>query len=114
MLRIATIHNNLGLLYQETGRYEEPERQHRQAIRSARQERDEDNPNTAIYSRGLGDLYVRVGRLEGAEDLYRYAYEVLSAKLGENNVETQLTRQRLESVREKLGRPEQPGKETFR
>jgi tetratricopeptide (TPR) repeat protein len=113
-IRIATIQNNLGLLYQETGRYEDAERQHREAIRSARQEPNPHNPNTAIYSRGLGDLYVRLGRLEGAEELYRYALGVLVATVGENNVETKLTRRRLDNVRARLGRPEAPGQETFR
>jgi tetratricopeptide (TPR) repeat protein len=113
-IRIATIQNNLGLLYQETGRYSDAERLHRQAILSARQERNEHNPNTAIYSRGLGDLYVRVGELEGAEELYRYALDVLEQTVGSDNIETRLTRDRLREVSARLGRPEAPGEETFR
>ncbi len=113
-IRIATIENNLGLLYQELERYADAQRLHRQAILRARQENNEHNPNTAIYSRGLGDLYVRVGELEGAEELYRYALGVLEETVGSDNLETRLTRERLEDVSAQLGRPEAPGEETFR
>lgn len=113
-IRIATVQNNLGLLYQEMERYADAEMLHRQAILSARQEANEHNPNTAIYSRGLGDLYVRLGRLEGAEGLYRYAHGVLLKTVGPDNIETHITRARLDEVSAQLGRPELPGDETFR
>lgn len=113
-IRIATIQNNLGLLYQETERYVDAETMHRQAILSARQEAVEHNPNTAIYSRGLADLYVRLGRLEGAEELYRYAHGVLLRSVGPDNIETHITEQRLAEVAARLGRPESPSDETFR
>ena len=113
-IRVATIQNNLGLLYQDMDRLAEAETMHRQAILSARQESVEHNPNTAIYSRGLGDLYMRLGRLEGAEDLYRYAHDVLERTVGPDNVETQITARRLQEVAERLGRPEEPGSGTFR
>jgi len=113
-IRIATIQNNLGLLYQDLGRYSDAEPLHRRAILSARQESNEHNPNTAIYSRGLGDLYAHTGELEGAEELYRYALDVLEKTVGPDNIETHITRRRLEDVSERLGRPEALGGETFR
>ena len=87
---------------------------HRRAILVARQQANEHNPNTAIYSRGLGDLFVRTGRLDIAEGLYRYALEVLEGTVGRDNVETQITRDRLHDLSERMGRERPPGGDTFK
>ena len=97
-MRIATIQNNLGLLYQETGRFDVAERQHRQAIVAARQIGGETNPNVAIYGRGLADLYVRQGKWVEAQSIYRQSLAMLRRTLGRDHIETRLTEDRLEKV----------------
>ena len=94
--------------------YDSAEAMHRRAILVARQQANEHNPNTAIYSRGLGDLFVRTGRLDIAEGLYRYALEVLEGTVGRDNVETQITRDRLHDLSERMGRERPPGGDTFK
>ena len=97
-MRIATIQNNLGLLYQETGRFDVAERQHRQAIVAARQIGGETNPNVAIYGRGLADLYVRQGKWVEAQSIYRQSLAMLRRTVGRDHIETRLTEDRLEKV----------------
>jgi len=97
-LRIATIQTNLGLLYQELGRYPDAEVQHHQAVQLARQVHEGDNPNLAIASRGLADLYARTGRAEQALVLYQWSLGVLERTLGPNHYETQITRSRIQAL----------------
>ena len=97
-LRVATIQNNLGLLYQETGRFVIAERQHRQAMTVARQLGGENSPNAAIYARGLADLYVRQNKLSDARTLYQGALAVFKRTLGPDHIETRMTEARLKQV----------------
>lgn len=107
-MRIATIQNNLGLLYQETDRFDIAEQQHRQAILMARNVGGEANPNIAIYGRGLGDLYVRQGKWVEARAIYENALSQLRSTLGQNHIETRLTEDRLREVETRLGNGGKP------
>ena len=107
-IRIATIQNNLGLLYQAMERFDVAERQHRQAIVTARQVAGESSPNVAIYRRSLADLYARQGKWVEALRIYEQSLEMLKRSVGSDHIETRLTEDRIEKVKARLGRGNSP------
>lgn len=96
LIRLATVHDNMGRIARGLGRYEESERLHRRAIQLARRVQEEDNPNAAIFQRNLANLYLETGQDAEAEALYRESLETLERTVGSEHYETKATRTMLE------------------
>jgi tetratricopeptide (TPR) repeat protein len=96
LIRLATVHDNMGRIYRDLARYQEAEKLTRRAIELAQRVQEQDNPNVAIFQRSLANLYLVSGREAEAETLYRESLATLEKTLGAEHYETQATRTMLE------------------
>jgi tetratricopeptide (TPR) repeat protein len=77
--------NNLALLQGATGRENESERNHLDAIRLSIKAAGARNTDVGVFTRDLATLYTNQGRLEEADDLYRSSISILRDGLGESS-----------------------------
>lgn len=96
LVRLATVHDNMGRICRDLGRYDDAERLHKRAIALASRVQEQDNPNVAIFQRSLANLYVLTGRDAEAEALFRESLATLMRTLGSEHYETKATRVMLE------------------
>jgi tetratricopeptide (TPR) repeat protein len=96
LIRMATVHDNMGRICRELGRHADSERLHKRAISLASRVQEENNPNIAIFQRNLANLYVVTGNEEEAEALYRKSLATLERTVGPDHYETRATRSMLE------------------
>lgn len=96
LIRLATVHDNMGRVLRDLERYAEAEKMHRRAIELGRRVQEENNPNVAIFERSLANLYIVTGHDEEAEALYRSSLAVLEKTVGKEHYETQATRTMLQ------------------
>jgi tetratricopeptide (TPR) repeat protein len=99
----ATSLNNLAILYQDTGRYQEAEPLFLQALKIEEQLR-ENHPNTANYLNNLAILYQDTGRYQEAESLFLQALKIRKEQLGETHPDTAANLNNLASLYQDTGR----------
>jgi len=92
LIRLATVHDNMGQIVRDLGRYQEAERLHRRAIELGIRVQERDNPNVAIFQRSLANLYIEMGKEAEAEALYRQSLATLERTVGSEHYETLATR----------------------
>ena len=80
--------NNLAVLYDSQGRYEQAEPLYIQALELRKRILGENHPDTASSLNNLAILYYSQGRYESAEPLYIQALELTKRILGENHPDT--------------------------
>jgi tetratricopeptide (TPR) repeat protein len=81
----AIAQNNLALLQGATGREQESERNHLDAIRLSIKAAGARNTDVGVFSRDLATLYTDQGRLEEADELYLSSISILRDGLGESS-----------------------------
>ena len=77
--------NNLALLLGATGREQESETYHLDAIRLSRKAGGERNTDAGVFTRDLATLYTHQGRFGEAGDLYRKSMSIFRDGLGESS-----------------------------
>ncbi|MGE4609633.1 MAG: tetratricopeptide repeat protein [Myxococcota bacterium] len=81
----AIAQNGLALVFAETHRPNEAERNHVSAIRLSIKAGGEHNPDIGVFSRDLANLYTQEGRTDEAEGLYKGSIAIFRDKLGEQS-----------------------------
>ena len=79
---VAVSLNNLGVLYQNQGRYDDAEPLYQRALEIREKVLGPDHPDVAMSLDSLGMLYNDQGRYSDAEPLYRRALEICEKVLG--------------------------------
>jgi tetratricopeptide (TPR) repeat protein len=77
--------NNLALVYEDQGRYDEAETLYIKVLEIRRRVLGEGHPNTPDSMNNLGNLYRKQGRYEEAEQLYIKTLEIYRRVLGEEH-----------------------------
>jgi tetratricopeptide (TPR) repeat protein len=84
--------NNLALLYQAQGKYEQAEPLYQRALAIREQQLGPQHPDTAGSLNNLAGLYDAQGKYEQAEPLYQRALAILEQQLGPEHPNTQTVR----------------------
>ncbi len=84
-LKLSLYLNNLALLYESQGRYEEAEPLYKQALSLRQELLGERHPDVASSLNNLAALYYWQGRCEEAEPLYKQALSLRQELLGERH-----------------------------
>ncbi|MEE9442516.1 MAG: tetratricopeptide repeat protein [candidate division Zixibacteria bacterium] len=84
-IAIATCLNNLALLYESMGRYEEAEKLYKQALEIDKKTIGEEDPGFATDLNNLAGVYESMGRYEEAERYYLQAIEIDKKTIGEEH-----------------------------
>ncbi len=82
---VANNLNNLALLYNIQGRYEEAEPLYKQALAMFQKLLGTEHPDVATSQFNLGTLYHKQGKYPAADVLYRQSLAIANAKLGPNH-----------------------------
>jgi tetratricopeptide (TPR) repeat protein len=86
---IAVVLNNLGALYQATGRPKLAESYYRAALRMKRRELGASHPDIGVTMNNLAMLHRGQGRCELAESWFKRALQILNSSLGSSHPVTQ-------------------------
>jgi tetratricopeptide (TPR) repeat protein len=105
-LDLASSLNNLGLLYNSTGRYESALPLYEQAVEICKSELGDRNPLTATNLNNLGLLYNSMGRHESALPLLVQALEIRKSVLGIRHSDTAQSLNNLAGLYHSIGRYE--------
>jgi len=106
----AATYNNLALLYQQLGRFNEAEAFLKKALEIREDKLGKDHPLTAAIYHYLAGLYLHMGRFEEAETFYKKALEIVEKTPGKE-IETASTYNNLAVLYRQMGRFEEA--ETF-
>ncbi len=101
---VATVLNNLGLLYSSQRRYDEAEPLYEEALEIHRKTLGDENPYVATGRGNLGSLYYRQRRYDEAEPLLKEALEIHRKTLGDENLDVARDLNSLGLLYFKLGR----------
>jgi tetratricopeptide (TPR) repeat protein len=99
--------NNLGLLYDAQGHYEEAESLYQRALQIREKVLGPEHPDTAQGLNNLGWLYYAQGHYEEAESLYQRALQTWEKILGPEHPNTASSRHNLADLYRKQGRYEE-------
>ncbi|MEH2458045.1 tetratricopeptide repeat protein, partial [Nostoc sp.] len=98
---VATSLNDLALLYNSQGRYDQAEPLFLQALELRKRLLGDAHPSVATSLNDLALLYNSQGRYDQAEPLFLQALEIRQQVFGINHFNTVTVRQNLENLREK-------------
>jgi tetratricopeptide (TPR) repeat protein len=104
---MATVSNDLALLYLDQGRYGEAEPLLKKAIAINKTALPADHPDLAMGYNNLAALYWVQGRYGEAEPLYKKALEVLEQKLGFRHPNTVTVSENFAALLRSQGRPDE-------
>ena len=96
VLEYATALNNLAMIYENTGRYDEAEPLFDQALSIRRRVLGADHPDTAISLNNFAALYRAQGRYSEAAQLFNEAVEIMERVLGVEHPNTKVARENYE------------------
>ncbi len=102
--QVATTLNNLGILHQNLGQFDEAEPLYHQAIEIARKTIGEDHPYFARQLNNLAALYEDMGRYAEAEPLYHQAIEFGRRTSGEDHPDFATRLNNLAGLYQAMGR----------
>ncbi len=100
----AIAQNNLARVYRATGRVEDAERNHLDAIRLSMKGRGERNPDIGVFSRDLANLYTDERRFAEAERLYSGSISILGETVGASSYQISKTYRDYARMLEAAGR----------
>ena len=102
--RLAARFNNLAVLYQATGRYEQAEPLFQRAIAIGEKTLRPEHPGVARFLNNLAALYQATGRYEQAEPLYQRALAILDDSLPPDHPNLAAARENYAGLLDQLGR----------
>ena len=99
--------NNLALLYNNQGRYEEAEPLYIRALEASERTLGKEHPHTLISVNNLAELYNVQGKYEEAEPLFRRALELRERTLGKKHPHTLIFLNNLATLYQNQGKYEE-------
>ena len=100
--RTATSLNNLALLYEAQGKYEQAEPLLQRALAIWEQQLGPEHPDTATSLNNLALLYYTQGKYEQAEPLYQRALAIVEKQLGPEHSTTATVRENYHTLVENM------------
>src|SRR5690606_17252884 len=101
---VATLANNLAVIYKYTGRFGRAAQLYRHALALIREHAGPDHVEVATVLHNLGGLMHAAGRYREAEPYAREAAELRARALGEDHLDVAADRAALAAILEELGR----------
>ena len=92
MPQLATLENNLALVYEALGDYEKAAELLEKALTSDLKNFGEDHPVVASRQLNLGTVYIDIKYYDKAKDSIESAYNLFLKLLGEDHPDTRLAR----------------------
>ncbi|MDP8218171.1 MAG: tetratricopeptide repeat protein [Candidatus Theseobacter exili] len=107
--RLSVLKNNLGLRYQDLGKYEKAGELLELALQSAKDNFGENHPNVAVSQSNLALVYQDLGKYEKAGELLELALQSAKDNFGENHPTVAVRQSNLALVYQDLGKYEKAG-----